>query len=219
MVCSGRLWGGTADTGRHVPAGGSRRGRRRQRANGLDRGLRRQRIVLRRERGRRASTRSRSSPPNSRPSSGSAKRRCCGSACATPAHKTLPSADRDDLGRRQGGPQLTAALRLPRPRARPRPAGPAGLGALGALPEGRTARSERAGAETASPKTFDFGPLKPGRTTEAVWKLSAVKTGNYTLFFEVGAGLGGTGRRRPRRGPKPAAPSPPKSLDVPPETK
>jgi hypothetical protein len=52
--------------------------------------------------------------------------------------------------------------------------------------------SERAGAETSSPKTFDFGPLKPGATTEAVWKLSAVKAGNYTLFYEIGAGLGGT---------------------------
>ena len=52
--------------------------------------------------------------------------------------------------------------------------------------------SERAGAETSSPKTFDFGPLKPDGTTEAVWKLSAVKAGHYTLFYEVGAGLGGT---------------------------
>jgi hypothetical protein len=52
--------------------------------------------------------------------------------------------------------------------------------------------SERAGAETSSPKTFDFGPLKPGATTEAVWKLSAVKAGDYTLFYEIGAGLGGT---------------------------
>ncbi len=52
--------------------------------------------------------------------------------------------------------------------------------------------SERAGAETSSPKTFDFGPLKPGATTEAVWKLSAVKVGSYELFYEIGAGLGGT---------------------------
>jgi len=54
--------------------------------------------------------------------------------------------------------------------------------------------SERAGAETASPKTFDFGPLKPGATTEAVWKLSAVRTGRYEVFYEVGAGLGGTAK-------------------------
>jgi hypothetical protein len=51
---------------------------------------------------------------------------------------------------------------------------------------------ERAGAETSSPKTFDFGPLKPGATTEAVWKLSAVRAGSYKLFYEIGAGLGGT---------------------------
>jgi len=51
--------------------------------------------------------------------------------------------------------------------------------------------SERSGAETASPKTFDFGPLKAGATAEAVWKLSAVKTGRYEVFYEVGGGLGG----------------------------
>jgi hypothetical protein len=51
--------------------------------------------------------------------------------------------------------------------------------------------SERAGAGTASPKTFDFGPLKAGATAEAVWKLSAVRTGRYEVFYEVGVGLGG----------------------------
>ncbi len=51
--------------------------------------------------------------------------------------------------------------------------------------------SEPAGAETSGRKTFDFGPLKPGATTEAVWKLSAVKTGNFNLLYEIGAGLGG----------------------------
>ena len=51
--------------------------------------------------------------------------------------------------------------------------------------------TERAGAESPSPKTFVFGPLKPGATTEAVWKLSAVKTGRYEIHYGVGAGLGG----------------------------
>lgn len=54
--------------------------------------------------------------------------------------------------------------------------------------------TERGGAETASPKTFDFGPLKPGATTEAVWKLSAVRSGDYKLFYKVGAGVGGTAK-------------------------
>ncbi len=60
--------------------------------------------------------------------------------------------------------------------------------------------SERAGAETASPKTFDFGPLKAGATAEAVWKLSAVRTGRYEVFYEVGAGLGGKAQGGDRTG-------------------
>jgi hypothetical protein len=54
--------------------------------------------------------------------------------------------------------------------------------------------SERAGAETSSPKTFAFGPLKPGATTEAVWKLSAVRTGNYEIHYGIGGGLGGAAK-------------------------
>jgi hypothetical protein len=53
---------------------------------------------------------------------------------------------------------------------------------------------ERAGAETASRKTFAFGPLKAGATTEAIWKLSAVRSGRYEVLYGVGAGLGGKGR-------------------------
>jgi hypothetical protein len=54
--------------------------------------------------------------------------------------------------------------------------------------------SSPGGAESASRKTFDFGPLKPGATTEAVWKLSAVKAGKYAVLYEIGAGLGGAGK-------------------------
>lgn len=54
--------------------------------------------------------------------------------------------------------------------------------------------AERAGAETASPKTFAFGPLKPGATADAVWKLSAVRAGKWEVLYEVGAGLGGTAK-------------------------
>lgn len=60
--------------------------------------------------------------------------------------------------------------------------------------------SERAGAETASPKTFAFGPLKAGATAEAVWKLSAVRTGRYELLYGVGAGLGGEAKAETRPG-------------------
>lgn len=49
--------------------------------------------------------------------------------------------------------------------------------------------SEPGGASTSNPKTFGFGPLKPGQTTEAVWKLSAVKAGSWNLVYRVNAGL------------------------------
>lgn len=51
--------------------------------------------------------------------------------------------------------------------------------------------TESAGAETPSPKTFDFGPLKAGKTLEAVWKVSAVRTGDYRVNYAIGGGLGG----------------------------
>jgi hypothetical protein len=52
--------------------------------------------------------------------------------------------------------------------------------------------SEPGGATTSNRKTFSFGTLKPGATTEAVWKLSAVKAGHFTLLYDIDAGLSGT---------------------------
>lgn len=51
--------------------------------------------------------------------------------------------------------------------------------------------TETAGAENASRKTFDFGPLKAGKTVKAVWKLTASRSGRYRLRYAVGAGLSG----------------------------
>ncbi|HEX6688679.1 MAG TPA: hypothetical protein VF085_08450 [Solirubrobacterales bacterium] len=78
--------------------------------------------------------------------------------------------------------------------------------------------SEPAGAETSSPKTFDFGPLKPGATTDAVWKLSAVRAGNYKLFYEVGAGLGGSARAETVGGTEAGGSFAAQISTVPPET-
>lgn len=49
--------------------------------------------------------------------------------------------------------------------------------------------SAAGGAGTSNPKTFDFGALKKGATANVVWKLSAVKAGNYTLVYGIEAGL------------------------------
>jgi hypothetical protein len=54
--------------------------------------------------------------------------------------------------------------------------------------------SDSGGGMTSNRKTFFFGPLKPGATTEAVWKLSAVKAGRFTVLYKIDAGLSGTAR-------------------------
>jgi hypothetical protein len=51
--------------------------------------------------------------------------------------------------------------------------------------------TKRGGATSSSRKTFDFGALKPGKTVEGIWKLSAVKAGRFTVLYAVDAGLGG----------------------------
>jgi hypothetical protein len=63
--------------------------------------------------------------------------------------------------------------------------------------------SEPGGASTSNPKTFALGPLKPGETTKAVWKLSAVRAGKYTLRYSVAAGLGGQAKAETRGGVAP----------------
>ena len=78
--------------------------------------------------------------------------------------------------------------------------------------------AETAGAETSSPKTFAFGPLKPGKTTEAVWKLNAVKSGKYNVFYEVGAGLNGEAKAETAPGTRAAGSFATEISSVPPET-
>jgi len=63
--------------------------------------------------------------------------------------------------------------------------------------------SEPGGASTSNNKTFAFGPLKAGQTVKAVWKLSAVKAGRFTLRYGVAAGLGGSAKARTSGGVAP----------------
>lgn len=48
--------------------------------------------------------------------------------------------------------------------------------------------SDPGGASTSNRKTFDFGALEPGETTRAIWKLSAVRAGKFTLLYTIDAG-------------------------------
>ena len=59
------------------------------------------------------------------------------------------------------------------------------------------------GASTSSAKTFAFGELKPGATTTAVWKLSAVRSGKYTLLYSINAGLSGKAKAKTDNGVRP----------------
>jgi hypothetical protein len=63
--------------------------------------------------------------------------------------------------------------------------------------------SEPGGAETATRNTYNFGPLKPGATTEGVWKLTASRTGRYTVLYRVGAGLTGEAKAETGNGVEP----------------
>jgi hypothetical protein len=78
--------------------------------------------------------------------------------------------------------------------------------------------SEPGGVTTASPKTFDFGPLKPGASVEGVWKVSAVKTGRYTVLYEVNAGLLGAAKAETAGGVKPGGSFAVQISSVPPNT-
>lgn len=67
----------------------------------------------------------------------------------------------------------------------------------------RAGESAPGGATTSSQKTFSLGPLKPGRTTEWVWKVSAVEAGRYTVLYEIDAGLSGAARAETAAGVQP----------------
>jgi hypothetical protein len=59
------------------------------------------------------------------------------------------------------------------------------------------------GAETSNQKTFSFGPLKPGKSADLVWKLSAVRSGHYDLLYAINAGLGNQVKTKTGGGAKP----------------
>lgn len=63
--------------------------------------------------------------------------------------------------------------------------------------------SDPGGASTSSRKTFAFGELEPGKSTKAVWKLSAVRPGKFTLLYRIDAGFGGQAKAKTTGGVSP----------------
>lgn len=79
--------------------------------------------------------------------------------------------------------------------------------------------SAPAGAETANSKTFAFGELKPGDSTEAVWKVTPVRAGTFILHYEVDAGLHGKAKAKTSDGNAPTGEFVVQISDVPPQTR
>lgn len=48
-----------------------------------------------------------------------------------------------------------------------------------------------AGAETAATDTYAFGSVRPGDSIDALWRVTPVKPGTYTVHYEISAGLYG----------------------------
>jgi hypothetical protein len=78
--------------------------------------------------------------------------------------------------------------------------------------------SSPGGASSSNRKTFVLGPLKPGATTKAVWKLSAVKSGYFTVLYNIDAGLSGTAKARTSGGVAPGGSFVTEISAVPPDT-
>lgn len=55
-------------------------------------------------------------------------------------------------------------------------------------------REPTAGAETAATNTYAFGELPPGENLTAVWRVTPVEGGTYTVHYEVAGGLDGLAR-------------------------
>lgn len=48
-----------------------------------------------------------------------------------------------------------------------------------------------AGAEAAQTNTFSFGPMAPAEDLDAVWRVTPVRGGTFTVNYEISAGLTG----------------------------
>ena len=48
-----------------------------------------------------------------------------------------------------------------------------------------------AGAEAAQTNTYSFGALQPGEQLEAIWQVTPVQSGTYTVHYQASAGLTG----------------------------
>ncbi len=82
----------------------------------------------------------------------------------------------------------------------------------------RADTTDPGGAQSSSQKTFNLGPLKPDETAEWVWKVSAVKTGRYTIRYGIDVGLTGAAKVETPAGVQPGGTFAVRISSVPPNT-
>ncbi len=59
---------------------------------------------------------------------------------------------------------------------------------------GELDKEPTAGAEVAQTNTFSFGPVAPGDEVAAVWRVTPVRAGTYTVHYDIAAGLTGNAK-------------------------
>lgn len=59
------------------------------------------------------------------------------------------------------------------------------------VPVSQIGKAPPAGAETANTDTYAFGSVRPGDSIDALWRVTPVKAGTYTVHYEISAGLYG----------------------------
>ena len=131
----------------------------------------------------------------------SARPRCCGSASATTAQDD-PGPDRDVsiAGKEGRTPTCPSASTTP---SRGSPSPTARSGCSPAHYPKFAGSAEPGGAETSNPKTYDFGPLKPGATTERGLEAERREERPLHLLYAIDAGLGGEAKAKTAGGAEP----------------
>ena len=76
-----------------------------------------------------------------------------------------------------------------------------------------------AGAQTANQKTFAFGALEGGETVSAIWRVTPVDSGDFTLRYRVDAGLYGNAIAKTPDGNPPVGSFAVQISDTPPQTR
>lgn len=70
------------------------------------------------------------------------------------------------------------------------------------IPVSEVGKAPTAGAETAETDTYAFGSVRPGDSVDAIWRVTPVKAGTYTVHYQISGGLFGKAKAVTQDGSK-----------------